>query len=202
MAKLDFNPQAYQYGQGLKAIELMWAAARLALFNRQAEVHLEIAEYQHHVDSGGEQIGEWDGPNRLWDHEDELRLELLALDDALTELNRAVTITIYHHWERHIPSNVSEKIRDHKALVMDLNLAGIDVHPAIDALRFSANFLKHGNLHWIAKLRAEFVEHFPLLKLPDNPNPVLWETLSISERHVSWFLEIAKISERPSVGGT
>jgi hypothetical protein len=200
MAKLDFNPQAYQYDQGLKAIELMWTAARLALSSRQTEVHQEISEYRNYLDSGGEQIGEWDGPYNLWDHEGQLRLELTAVEDAMIELNRSVAITVYHHWERHVPNEGDKKFRDHKALVRELSRADIEVHPAIDALRFSANFLKHGNPDWLTKLQTGFREKFPLLKLPDNPDAISWGTLFISEQHVSWFLEIAKVSKRPIIG--
>ena len=200
MAKLDFNPQAYQFEQGLKAIGLMLVAARQALESQQAEARREIAEYRNHVDSGGEPIGEWDGAQRLWDHEDDLRLELLALADALVELNRAATIAIYHHWERHVPNSKNQKFRKHKNLVTDLGQAGIEVHQDIDALRFSANFLKHGNQHWIEKLREGFSKQFPMLALVESSSPVCWGTLNLSEQHVNWFLQIAKASKRPILG--
>lgn len=175
----------------------MLIAGRLALDSRQSEVLLEISDYQKRVDAGGKPIGEWDGPHRLWDHEDVLRLEVMALADALSELNRAATIAIYHHWERHVPNSKNRKLRDHSALLFDLGEAGIKVHPDIEALRFSANFLKHGNPRWIEKLHDGFPGEFPALGKVGGDNPVWWGTLDLSDEHVSWFFEIAKTSKRP-----
>ena len=197
MAKLDFNPDGYQYDQGLKAIKLMWVAASQALESRESEVLREIEDYWKHVESGGEPIGEWDGPDRLWDHADELRLEMLALTEAGAELNRATAIAIYHHWERHVPNESKERNRNHRTLTSALKKADIDVHSDLDALYYATNFLKHGNQTWLQKLEVKFSAKFPNLRNIEPNFPAWWSKLSLDKLHVEWFFEIAKASKRP-----
>ena len=197
MVKFGFSIEAYQYEQGLKAIKLMWLAGSQALSGRSKEVLQDITEYDKHLEGGGTPIGEWDGPNLLIDEGGRLRLEFDALELGLAELNRATAISIYHHWERHVPNDAQIKGRKHPALVSDLKRSGIGVHQDIDALQFAGNFLKHGNADWLSRLFESFPDRFPQLGEIKKSNPAWWGTLQISDEHIEWFLEIAHASKRP-----
>ena len=196
MVALGFDMKAYQYEQGLKALKLMWVAGSQAITARSKEVLADIAEYERYLEDGGVPIGEWDGEDLLVDQSGYLRLELVALQEALVELNRATVISIYHHWERHVPSDVGETKRQHSKLVADSRSARIGVHADIDALHFAGNFLKHGNLEWLEKLSVRFPHRFPNLAKIKKSIPAWWGTLQVDDEHIEWFFEIATTSKR------
>lgn len=175
----------------------MWIAASQTLDIRSQEVADELSEYLRYVDGGGSPIGEWDGPDLLWDQEGLLGLELEAIEQAFIELNRATAISIYHHWERHVPTSASSKKRDHAALASDLLNSGIEVHSDIDALHFAANFLKHGTAVWLTRLFDGFEVRFPELAKIKKSSPAWWGTLNLGNQHIEWFFEIASASKRP-----
>ncbi|WP_417616526.1 hypothetical protein [Parasphingorhabdus sp.] len=194
---LIFDMSAYSYIEGLKAIRLMFEAACKALSDQSAKIHRSIDEYQQHLDTGGEPIGEWEDGHRLWDQDDLLRLENLAIAEAGLELRVATTIAIYHHWERSIPCPNGSKNRYHERLVEDAINSGINLHKDVDALCFATNYLKHGTEKWRAKLLDRWPDRFSS-RHPKNEHSPSWiRKLHLDNVHVEWFLEIAHQSERP-----
>ena len=110
--------EAYSYAEGIKAVRLMFEAAKTTLELQSSEVSEQIAEYEKHLENGGDAIGEWEDGYRLWDQNDVYRLQLMAYEEALIELRIATVISLYHLWERHIP-NPSGNQRTHQQLVLD-----------------------------------------------------------------------------------
>ncbi|MBL8650240.1 MAG: hypothetical protein JNL35_07530, partial [Sphingopyxis sp.] len=151
-AAISLDMGAYHYAQSLMAIGLMFQAASGSLAQQHAEIEQAKAEYDRHIEAGGEPIGEWEDGYCLWDQEKVYRLEQLAIEDALEELRVATAIAVYHIWERNIPNPLRKKRRTHAQLITDAGLAGVNLHPDIDALCFAANYFKHGTDTWRQKL--------------------------------------------------
>jgi hypothetical protein len=197
MADLSIDMSAYQYGQGLTAIGLMFEAAKGALLAQQEDINDCITEYRRSVDSGGDPIGEWEDGHRLWDQEDLYRLQQLAIEDAIVELRVATVVAIYHHWERHVPGGETNPKRNMNNLLNDARLHDVPCHGDIDALQYSANYFKHGNDDWRQKLVARWPERFKE-NLQWSATNVPWiRKISISDDDIVWFLELAMHSTRP-----
>ena len=196
MAKFSFDMEAYSYTQGIKAIQLMFEAAKSTLNAQHFELDDAKIEYDRHLERGGEPIGEWEDGYKLWDQEDVYRLEQLALEEAIAELRVATVIAIYHLWERHIPNSRSQQ-RNHERLILDARARSISLHPNINALCYAANYLKHGSEKWLEKLETEHPDRF----LPSTKNsknwPAAFRKLQLKDTDIEWFIEIASISQRP-----
>jgi hypothetical protein len=195
MAKLDFDMEAYSYAEGIKAIRLMFEAAKTTLNLQSNEVASDVAEYERHLDNGGDTIGEWEDGHWLWDQHDVYRLQLMAIEEALVELRLATVISLYHLWERHIP-NRSGKRRVHQQLVKDAQSSSTELHRDIDALCYTANYFKHGTDSWRTKLYTEFPERFPKPVKQAQGWSAAFRQLQLNDSDVEWFLEIAECSKR------
>ena len=128
MAKLMIDMVAYGYTQGITAIGLMYQAAKTSLEQQHSDLAECTKVYCRHVDAGNPPIGEWEDGNRLWDQEDLYRLEQLTIEEAIHELQTAVVISIYHHWEKHIPGGSNASNRRHVDLKRDASDRGIPLH--------------------------------------------------------------------------
>lgn len=195
MAKINFDMEAYSYAEGIKAVRLMFEAAKTTLKLQSREVSEHIAEYDRHLDNGGDAIGEWEDGHRLWDQNDVYRLQLMAFEEALVELRVATVISLYHQWERHIP-NPSGIKRNHQQLVGDAQLSVIKLHRDFKALHYAANYFKHGSDHWLTKLHSEFSARFPKPVKEATVWSAAFRKLHLNDNDVDWFIEIAVFSER------
>lgn len=198
VADLSFDMAAYHYAEGLKAIGMMYHAAKGTLNEHRIDLGDRTREYRRHTDQGHAPIGEWetDG-HRLWDQEDVYRLEQQTVDDALAELRAAITIAIYHHWERNIPNQSAARFRKHTDLIADAIRENVPLHADVDALCFAANYLKHGNDGgWLEKLAARWPGRFGQHVQGQRSNPSWIRYLTLSDDDVSWLIEIARASER------
>ncbi|NCP50280.1 MAG: hypothetical protein GW850_13960 [Sphingomonadales bacterium] len=191
-----FDMGAYTYSQGIKAIGLMYEAAKNSLLQQRSDLDKSIEQYQSFLDEGGEPIGEWEDGNLLWDQESNYRLEQLTIDDSIIELRAATIITLYHHWEKSIPNDSESPNRRHPKLHKDATKHGINMHHDINSLWYTANYLKHGNDSW----RLKLIENWPE-RWVDGSNgmhqPAWIRRLSLSDDDIRWFLEIADTSKRP-----
>ena len=195
MAKIIFDMEAYSYAEGIKALRLMFEAARTTLTMQSNEVENAIVEYEKHVDSGGKAIGEWEDGHTLWDQSGVYRLQVSAIEEALVELRIATVISLYHLWERHIP-NLSGKRRAHPQIVKDAQSNAIKLHSDINALCYTSNYFKHGSDSWRTRLYTEFADRFPK---PDNQPPgwsAAFRQLHLKDSDIDWFVEIAEFSKR------
>lgn len=188
---------AYAYAEGLKAIELMYLAARETLRQHFRELDDNTREYHRHLDAGHSPIGLWDDEGeRLWEQDQVDRLEQMAAEDALFELRSATGIMIYHHWEKHVPNVSRRKRRNHSELAQDAESAGIPLHADINVLCYVANYLKHGNaggwLEKLAPMRETRIE-------PGQSRATNAHHLRLSDDDVMWLFEIAKASRRPII---
>ena len=196
-AAISLDMGAYHYAQSLMAIGLMFQAASGSLAQQHAEIEQAKAEYDRHIEAGGEPIGEWEDGYCLWDQEKVYRLEQLAIEDALEELRVATAIAVYHIWERNIPNPLRKKRRTHAQLITDAGLAGVNLHPDIDALCFAANYFKHGTDTWRQKLLEHRSKRFRGDALTKDWDAEWVRRLHITDGDVKWFLELAKVSQRP-----
>jgi hypothetical protein len=193
MPELGIDMGAYHYGQGIKAIGLMYQAAKTSLEQQYTDLDECIKEYRRHVDAGKPPIEEREDGYRLWDQEDLYHLEQQTIEDAINELRCAVVISIYHHWEKHIPSDSGGGNRRHSDLLKDAKAQGIPLHKDIDALCYCANYLKHRSDAW----RMKILSHWPDRFGRAYPNqPTFDRQISLSDAEIAWFIEIAKTSER------
>ena len=199
MARLNVDLGAYNYSNGLRAIGLMYHAAKTSLEHHRADLSDCTREYDRATDAGYPRIGAWEDGHKLWEQDDIYRLEQQLIDDALTELRAAICIAIYHHWEKNIPSQSSEANRRRGQLKDDARTRGIELHADIDALCYAANYFKHGNADWLEKLASGWEARFGRFAEPAKPHPAWVRRLALSDADISWFLEIAKASERPMI---
>lgn len=196
MPKILFDMEAYSYAQGIKAISLMFEAAKTTLNLQHIEIEQAIAEYERHLERGGVPFDKWEDGHKLYDQEDIYRLEQLSIDDAISELRVATVIAIYHLWERHVP-NSSGKNREHKDLIADVSNHSIGLHKDIDALCYCANYLKHGSEKWLKKLENQYPERFPSAKKYAEGWPAAFRKIHLKDTEIEWFIEIALASDRP-----
>jgi len=195
--KFLFDMGAYTYSTSLKAIALMFEAAKTSLQMQREEIDQFKKEYETHLLTGGEAIGEWEDGNRLWEQNDLYRLEQLAIDDALIQLRNATTIIIYHLWEKNVPNPRNLRKRDHTALVKDANDVCVPLHTDIDALCFATNYLKHGSTIWLDRILSRWASKFGEAPKFDGERPAWAASLNLKDSHIQWFIEIAQASERP-----
>jgi hypothetical protein len=197
VAEIHLDMGAYTYSEGLKAIGLMYHAARGALSEQRTDLDAMAREYDRHTESGGTPIGEWDEEgNRLWDQEDHYRLQQLVIDDAMEELKAATVIAIYHHWERSIPFSSDSTQRRHDELKKDAHAQNIALHPDIDALCFCANYFKHGSVKWLKKLVDRWPDRFHASHIEGES--LAWHRrLTFESAEIEWFVRIAEASKRP-----
>lgn len=188
---------AYAYSQSVIAVGLMYEAAKGSLAQQPADLENAKDEYLRHLDSGGEPIGEWEDGFKLWDQEDKYRLEQLALDDALDELRVATAVAIYHLWERSIPKPNGTVRRQHTELIADAAQSGAATHPDIDALCFAANYFKHGNDRWRARLLERWPERFCGHSHFGESTENWLRQVRLTDDNIWWFLDLAKASQRP-----
>jgi hypothetical protein len=122
---------------------------------------------------------------------------LQALSNAENELCAATTIAIYHHWERFVPAKNGKLNRNHDELKDDLGHAGVTLHTEIDALQFSANYLKHGTPQWLDRLVENFGDKFPNLVGRKLHRELTWvRQIQLNAEHIDWFFLMAKESSR------
>jgi hypothetical protein len=193
-----FDFSAYEFQQGLRAIELMWTAAIEALRVQDAEVVRKMNEYNKHLAEGGMPIGEWEDDHLLWDLDGKLQLDRVAISEAQFELHAATTIALYHHWERHVPNPKLTANRDYRSLRCDLSKSGAAMHDDFEALYRSANYLKHGSSKHLLALSNSFAHRFRTLSnVPKEQNQTWVRKIGLEAEHVNWFIQIVRQSQRP-----
>ncbi|MDZ3832483.1 MAG: hypothetical protein U0S50_11785 [Sphingopyxis sp.] len=201
MARLNVDLGAYNYANGLRAIGLMYQAAKTSLEHQRVDLSDCTREYDRATGAGYPRIGEWEEGHKLWEQGDLYRLEQQLIDDALTELRAAICIAIYHHWEKNVPSEAGEANRRQEQLKEDARKRDIPLHADINALCYAANYFKHGNAHWLKKLKSGWEARFGMFAEPAVSHPAWVRRLVLSDDDIHWFLEIAKVSERSMVSG-
>jgi len=198
MVQLGIDVSAFEFHQGVRAIELMWVAGCLVLDQQAREATEHLSEFQRLSETDRLPDAALRSEEDSFDEGDRIRLELMAIEEARIELNNATVISLYHHWERFVPSDEPTQIRSHRKLLKDARSAQIGLHSEIGALVSSANYLKHGNPKRLAELEASFAARFPSLRY-DIDAPAWLRRLKLTDDHVQWMFEIVKASQRPIV---
>ena len=187
-----FDMGAYQYDEGLKAIRLMYNAALTTLDSQYADVINQKSAYYKHLQQGGEPIEELDEEGYvIWDQDGLYRLELLAIDEAKSELRRATALALYHHWEKTL--NRKKGRGDLAAFADEKSLPRSD---DIECLRHVANYIKHGGNEKISILAQDYPDMFGPTPQYRDDDPLWVNRLYLDDDHISRFFDIVGESKR------
>ena len=196
MAKLEWDFQHYVYTRGIDTLKRAYLAATSALQSEIARIETEALEYETALANGGEWIGERDDEGYpLWDQSQIYSFEVQDAELAICEVRKAFVIAFYHHWE-HSAAIWRGSAGSHSELVCYCEKQGYGPSPHIDALRYLANFFKHGKnskTDWLNKLRAKYPEF-----MPRNVDFVF----GLSDSDLDDIADIVLASGPPALNGT
>lgn len=153
----------YQFEHGLRMLEKGYTAARDAL---QADIERTKAEaiaYEKHLANGGEWIGEFEDGHILWEQSQIYEAEINDVELALLDVRKAFIIALYHYWE-HSATAWKGSYGSHHELAQFCASEGYGPSPELDAVRYLANYLKHGpksRTDWLDRLRRNYPTFMP-----------------------------------------
>ncbi len=192
MAKLNFNPYAYDLNRAVHIITRGLAAAEEALTADEQRVVGEIDALKEQIDNGdhpGYQVdGEW---NVIDDPFEFHNYDLETIDETRGEMRKAMLIALYHAWERVARDMTGLRGNDNHAAIKEAMAAeGITLTDGLDHLRKLVNLVKHNSEQKMAALwdvrKDLFIDGFD----PQRHFPHDWNNaLRVTMHQVNEFIE-------------
>lgn len=195
MAKLSINMAGFVFQEGVAHLRTSFGAASAALNGQVAAARDAVSAYVASVEAGGEWIGERDEDGEtLWDQEQVLEFEVVALESAAMALRKALAIAIYHHWERMARIwTGAHPDHGHRELSQKSQSLGYPIDPRLEGVRCLVNLLKHDRITWAQKLHVLWPEIMPAP--PAAGRRAGWsETVRLREEHIWQILEVVSAS--------
>lgn len=149
----------YRFEHGLRMLEKGYSAACDSLNEEIKRIDRDSAAYEEGLSNGASPKIEYDeSGERLWDQSQLYEAESSDITSALFEVRKAFIIAFYHFWEDSVAQwmKLDGKQKAHKALVEYCVSQGYSPSPDLEAVRYLANYLKHGQnskTDWLSQLR-------------------------------------------------
>jgi len=150
-ADLRHDFEGSRFRDGVDRLDKAFSLALRSLLDEEQNLRSQLEAYQAHVKGGGERIGEWDPDEgySLWEHDDDLSMEIEDAEESQKDLRKAYMLAIYHHWERAAQRwTGSGPHAKFKTLVLKTQEAGYSIDEGLVGLRDLVNALKHNNATW------------------------------------------------------
>jgi hypothetical protein len=195
MAPLSWNLLGWAYQDGIRNLRETFAAATDGVKERLRASYEAVDEYDRQVAAGAEPLIERDEDGIvICDQRDMLIYHTTTAEEAKDALNKALAISMFHHWERSARQWTSVTNGRFSTLRDRVIADGQEVHPGLYDFYLVVNLLKHGNRRHGCELLERRPGWFRRRLADPGPGLEWYEEVRLSDADLDELFEILTAS--------
>jgi hypothetical protein len=205
MAKLTWNFLGWIYQDGIRSLRATFEAASDGINRKIQEAYTALSDYDASIEAGAPpQIERDENGVVIEDHRDILIYHTQTAEETKSALNKALAITLFHHWERAARSWTKREHGRFATLCAHVRENGYPIDAKLEDLHLVVNLLKHANVRHGVALQSKRPDYFRRTFDGTRGTDEWYDELNLTDDHIAEFFDIIAASgpTQSMFGGT
>lgn len=195
MVKLIWNVLGWIYQDGIRNLRETFAAASIGIDQTIQGAYRAVDEYDAGVKAGADpQIEVDDNGIVVQDYRDILIYQTTTAEETKSALNKALAITMFHHWERAARGWTNRPQGKFTTLCEHVVAKGYPIHSKLEDIHLLVNLLKHANSKHGLPLYAKRPDFFRDEFSPSTGRVDWYDEVNLNDQHITEFFDIVATS--------